>query len=58
MMFNWIGACHAIVVLGIPMALLGGLFAMSEEEPVIATMFAVLLFALAFIAGGVPWEVV
>lgn len=58
MTFNWLGAFQVLVCLGIPLTLFGTIIMVTEYQSEWAIAFFVAFFVLAFIAGGIPWEVV
>ena len=57
MTFDWLGAFQVLVCLGIPATLFGAFVMVSEEYHEWATALFITFFVLAFIAGGIPWEV-
>ena len=57
MTFNWLGAFQCVVFFGIPATLIGMFVFFSEGYDKMGVVMLVLFFLLAFLCGGIPWEV-
>lgn len=57
MTFDWLSAFQVLVCLGIPTTLFGAICMITEDYNGWALAFFIMFFVLAFIAGGIPWEV-
>ena len=53
MMFNWVDAICGLVIVGIPVSVIGFLFAGADDNGWLMAIFTVLLLILAFLGGGV-----
>ena len=57
MTFDWLSAFQVLVCLGIPTTMFGAFCMIEEGYDKWAFAFFIAFFVLAFIAGGIPWEV-
>jgi cytochrome bd-type quinol oxidase subunit 1 len=57
MTFDWLSAFQVLVCLGIPTTVFSAIFMVTEGYDDWAIALFITFFVLAFIAGGIPWEV-